>query len=285
MKRAGVEIFDREAARYDTWFESERGRALFESEVHCLRQVSAGLPRPWLEVGAGTGRFAQALGIDVGVDPARGALRYAAGRGVKVLPATGEALPFGDGEFGAVFVVVTLCFAGDPAALLREAARVTREEGGVVLGIVPSESPWGRFYRQRAAAGHTFYSAARFFTLAELKRLARSAGLRPERSASTIFQEPDRGRYEVESPREGGDGKAGFVAMLCRRAPSAEKVEPRGAGKEPLSEALEPLFCMKDSVEVDPNDPRCPNPSSQCRFREQCPVQDAIRNRRRQGHA
>ncbi len=211
-------MFDREAARYDGWFESEREQALFESEVHCLRHLSAGLPRPWLEVGVGTGRFAQALGINVGVDPAPGALRYAEKRGVKVLPALGQALPFGDGEFGAAFAIVTLCFAGDPAGLLREARRVVSEDGGVVLGIVPAESPWGRFYRQKAAAGHLFYSEAKFFTLAELKGLARGAGLRPERSASTLFQVPGRDSYQVEPPREGEDENAGFVAMLCLRA-------------------------------------------------------------------
>lgn len=284
VRKAGLAVFDREAARYDAWFASERGRALFASEVSCLRHLAGGLPRPWLEVGVGTGRFAQALGIEVGVDPAPGALRYAAGRGVRALPALGEALPFGDGECGAVFAIVTLCFAGDPAALLREARRVVAGEGGVVLGIVPAESPWGCFYRERAAAGHLFYSQARFFTLSELKQVARSAGLRPERSASTLFQAPGRSRYEVESPREGENERAGFVAMLCRRVRPAGRGEPHGAGKERGSEALEPLLCMKDNMEIDPNDPRCPYPSSQCQFRELCPVQDAIRNRRRRGH-
>ncbi len=265
-------VFDREAARYDAWFESERGRALFESEVHCLRQVSAGLPRPWLDVGVGTGRFAQALGIDMGVDPAPSALRYADKRDVKVLPSLGEALPFGDGEFGAVFIIVTLCFADDPAALLREARRVVSKEGSVVLGIVPAESSWGRFYRERAAVGHLFYSQARFFTLAELAQLARGAGLRPERSASTLFQEPGRSQYEVEPPREDEDGSAGFVAMLCRR-------EGEAAGK-----GTERLICMTDNVEVSGEDPHCQHPSSQCRFRELCLVTEAIRARERDEH-
>jgi hypothetical protein len=54
----------------------------FASEVLCLRELSAELPRPRLGVGAGTGGFAEVLGMDVGADPARSVLRYAKRRGV-----------------------------------------------------------------------------------------------------------------------------------------------------------------------------------------------------------
>ena len=86
---------------------------LFTSEVLCLRQLSADLPRPWIEVGVGTGRFAEALGMDIGVDPAFSVLQYAKRRGVQALRSLGQALPFEDREFGTVFVIVTLCFADD----------------------------------------------------------------------------------------------------------------------------------------------------------------------------
>ena len=224
--RPGIDVFEREAARYDAWFDSDRGRALFESEVLCLRRISAGLQRPWLEVGVGTGRFAEALGIDIGVDPAAEALRFAEVRGVRALPGVGEALPFRDEEFGAVFVIVTICFADDPAGVLREARRVVTEGGGVVLGIVPAESPWGGFYAEKGKSGHTFYSQARFFGLDEIEELAGSAGLQFERCLSTLCQSPRPGLFEVELPREGRHDEAGFAALLCRRGPG-----PGGANR------------------------------------------------------
>ena len=52
---SGIQIFEHEAARYDAWFDSERGKMLFASEVLCLQQLSGGLPRPWLEFGVGIG--------------------------------------------------------------------------------------------------------------------------------------------------------------------------------------------------------------------------------------
>lgn len=219
-------MFDREADRYDAWFESAHGRPLFASEVLCVQEASRGLARPWLEVGVGTGRFAEALGIGTGVDPAPVALGYAARRGVRTVAARGETLPFAEGQFGAVFVIVTLCFAAAPVRLLREAARVTGGSGGVVLGIVPAEGPWGQFYAAKGRAGHTFYSEARFFRLAELEHLAQTAGLSVERSVSTLFQGPGHGPYTLESPRAGAHGGSGFVAMLCR--PRARDAAPAG---------------------------------------------------------
>ena len=212
MAPPGIGVFQRHAARYDAWFESDRGRALFASEVRCLRRLSNGLPRPWLEVGVGTGRFAQALAVDVGADPALRALSLAAQRGVQVVAALGEALPFPDHAFGTVLVIVTICFADDPEGLLREARRVT-SEGGVVLGIVPAASSWGRFYAAKGRRGHLFYSRARFFSLEDLDDLARRAGLRLEGTASTLLQEPEGQSLRVEAPQSGIAPGAGFVAL------------------------------------------------------------------------
>lgn len=212
--RPGVAIFQHRAGHYDAWFGSARGQAIFESEVRCLRHMSQDLPRPWLEVGVGTGRFARALGIDVGVDPAARMLTYAAKRGVRVAEALGDALPFDDGSFGAVFIVVTVCFAQDPAGLLREARRVLRKGGGGVLGIVPAEGPWGKFYRAKAKRGHPFYSEARFFSPDELGRLAREAGLHLRGAACTLLQNPQDEVILVEPARDGLAEKAGFVSLL-----------------------------------------------------------------------
>ena len=151
------------------------------------------LPRPWLEVGVGTGRFAEALGVDIGVDPASGALQYAKRRGIRAVRALGHSLPFKADAFGAVFVIVTLCFADDAEGLLHEAVRVTRAEGGIVLGIIPAESPWGNFYAAKGRTGHLFYSKARFFTLEEVRNLARGVELHLERSVSTLFESPAQG--------------------------------------------------------------------------------------------
>jgi SAM-dependent methyltransferase len=214
----GIAVFGERATRYDRWFDSARGSPIFASEVRALGNLAADLDRPWLEVGVGTGRFAQALGIDVGVEPAPAAARLAAReRHVRTVRALGEAPPFGRRSFGTVFVIVTLCFAGRPTALLAEARRVAAA-GGVVVGIVPAESRWGAFYRAEGARGHPFYERARFFSLDELGGLAGAAGLTLVRGTSTLLQPPDRGRLEPEMPRAGVRPTAGFVSLHYRAA-------------------------------------------------------------------
>jgi len=170
----------------------------------------AGLPRPWAEIGAGSGRFAAALGVDVGLDPAAAPLALARSRGIRAVRGAGERLPFRPGVFGAVLIVVTVCFADDPAALLAEARRVTRSDGAVVLGEVFADSPWGRFYRRKAARGHPFYSAARFLTRDETLALLAPGGLRLQAARSTLYQ-PPTGTPVPEPPRDGESTAAGFV--------------------------------------------------------------------------
>ena len=48
--------FERLADRYDAWFETGKGRLVFQVEAKCLRDLLEEAPRPWLEVGVGTGR-------------------------------------------------------------------------------------------------------------------------------------------------------------------------------------------------------------------------------------
>ncbi len=185
-----------------------------------MRPLLEGAPHPWLEVGVGSGRFAAELGVEVGVDPARRALRFAAERSVTVVAARGEQLPFPSASFGAVLFVLTLCFVDDPLTALREAWRVLRPSGRVVLGVVPAEGPWGQHYRALAAHGHPYYRDARFLTRAELAALLTTASLRPTRTRSALFRPPTT-EIQVEPAREGDEQSAGFIALLA--APGAPR--------------------------------------------------------------
>jgi len=129
-----------------------------------------------LEVGVGTGRFAHPLGVPFGLDPSLPSLRLARGRVPYRVVGRGEMLPFRDGTFDVVLLVVSICFLDDPDAALAEIGRVLVEGGRLLVGYVPANSRIGREYSRKGAAGHRFYAHARFWTTGELEALARRRG-------------------------------------------------------------------------------------------------------------
>ena len=187
MVESKIRVFDSLASDYDAWFEEE-GRLIFASEVEALRQALSLLPKPWIEVGVGSGRFAQALGIDIGLDPSSKLLEMARNRGISVFLGRGEEMPFHDGVFGTAFFVVTLCFVDSPRRTLGEAARLLETGGKVVLGLVLKESPWGQFYQREKETGHRFYRYAMFYAYAEVDMLLKQTGFSIEKVISTLFR-------------------------------------------------------------------------------------------------
>jgi SAM-dependent methyltransferase len=43
--------------------------------------------------------------------------------------------------FGAVFIIGSLCFVDAPLKLLKEALRVSKDDGFITLGLILKESP------------------------------------------------------------------------------------------------------------------------------------------------
>ena len=82
--------FDTESARYDAWFDSPEGHPIFAQEMVCLRELIGTAEGRWLEVGVGTGRFAQGLGIRQGIDPSFAVLAHASRRGIRTQAGYGE---------------------------------------------------------------------------------------------------------------------------------------------------------------------------------------------------
>jgi demethylmenaquinone methyltransferase/2-methoxy-6-polyprenyl-1,4-benzoquinol methylase len=107
-----------------------------------VSQVEAGPGDRVLDVATGTGLVARELvrthgcsvvGVDVSAEMLAEARRRVDGA-VELLEARAESLPFGDREFDALTFTYLLRYVDDPAATLRELARVVRP-GGTVVGL------------------------------------------------------------------------------------------------------------------------------------------------------
>ncbi|MCE4604844.1 MAG: class I SAM-dependent methyltransferase [Aeropyrum sp.] len=203
-------IFDALWARYDEWY--ERHRAIAESEARLVAHLLSDAPQPLIEVGVGTGYFAQKIGASAGLDPSINMLRVARKRGIPLLVAgVGERQPFRSSVFGSALIVVTLCFADSPEKLLKETYRVLRRGGVLVSCIVPADSSWGRYYANLGAKGHAFYSRARFLSRSEHEDLIARAGFLIEATMGVLRWKP----WESEAVDEPGpaEGDVGFVCV------------------------------------------------------------------------
>jgi SAM-dependent methyltransferase len=205
--------FDSLADQYDSWYDT-KGRLAFEIELAALRPLLPDCPKPWLEVGVGTGRFAQALGIPLGIDPSEALLQKARQRGIEVLWGEGEELVFRAGSFGTVFLLTTWEFLTDPAKVLHECFRVLAPGGKLVNAYLDRDGRWGASYVAKARAGHPLFRQAHFDTYDDVKRLTEQAGFEVTQAVSTLLQGPGETTV-VEQPQPGFVKGASFVVIVA----------------------------------------------------------------------
>ena len=211
MSRTGP--FDAHFNAYEEWF--SRNPYVYRSELKALAHF---IPAEGegLEIGVGSGRFAEPLGIRVGVEPSREMRRLARCRGIRVFNAVAEKLPFPEGRFNFALMVTTICFVDDIEKSFREARRVLSNHGSFIIGFVDRDSTLGRIYEQRKEQ-NLFYRDATFYGCAEVISLLQRSGFEPPQVIQTVF-----GRLEeIHNVQDfcAGYGEGGFVVIRAAKSP------------------------------------------------------------------
>lgn len=205
--------FNTYAAEYDNWFDTTAGKKLFQLELECLKQAVRTENQRWLEVGVGSGRFAAALGIGTGADPAPAMMKLASEKGIDTILAPAEVLPFDDASFDGILMACTICFVRNPKQALAECHRTLRDGGSLVVGFIPAESRWGKYHAMRGREGHRFYSGARFYTSMELRHLGESSGLTWKNEYSCLLPPPAVGQPASEPAQQMECSDTGFIVL------------------------------------------------------------------------
>lgn len=209
--RQAAHIFQERADEYDSWYE---GSLLFETELAALRRIASPLPEPRLEIGAGPGRFAEQLGVTVGIDPAPAALHRGRKRGIIGIGAIGEQLPFKLETAGTIFLLFTLCFLSDPKQVLAECWRVLKSDGRLVIGQVPAYSHLGQQLEEKKKKGNPYYKHARFYTIEDTLKMLKQTGFSLLESHSTLM-EPPGSTERLEVAQQGINEQGGFCVLVA----------------------------------------------------------------------
>ncbi len=202
-------IFNRYYKRYDAWY--DRNRYAYLSELRAIRRL---LPRKGegLEIGVGTGRFAGPLKIKFGIDPSKNMIKIAKKKGIDARFGFGEKLPYKNNTFDYVAIIITICFVKDPQRVLREANRVLKNNGRVIIGIIDKDSFLGKFYQRKKSI---FYKYAHFFRVKELIGLLKVVGFGNFICYQILFKYPYQ-LDSIEKPQK-GFGKGAFVVLGAQK--------------------------------------------------------------------
>ncbi len=167
------------AAKYDQWYLNPEGQYADAQEKELfLRLVQPQREQSLLDIGCGTGHnleFFMELGLDVtGIDCSEPMLQIAArklGAKARLYPGQANELRLADNSFDIVTLVNVLEFLSDPAGVLKEAVRVSREK--VYIGVLNKASIMGVVRRIEGRFRKSIYNQARFYTIWEIEGMIR----------------------------------------------------------------------------------------------------------------
>lgn len=202
-------IFEKNVEEYDKWYEDYS--EVYQSELAAIKEQLLKLPENirGIEVGLGTGRFAQPLGIKEGVEPSEAMAEKAIKRGIEIIDGIAEKLPYGDMQFDFV-LFVTICHLDNIKYALAEAYRVLKPKGSIVIGFLDKDQSVAKQYLEKRHRS-TFYANASFYTVDRVKSLLKESKFKELEFNQTLFDDLDK-INKTQMPKQ-GFGEGSFVVV------------------------------------------------------------------------
>ena len=143
-----ISPFENYPDEYDNWFVINKHA--FQSELNAIKKVMPSRGKG-IEIGVGSGIFAEPLGITEGIEPSRVMREKAKQRNINAIDAVAENLPYPDSSMDFALMVTTICFVDDIYRSFNEAYRVLKNAGNLIIGFVDKNSPIGKLYLEHPA--------------------------------------------------------------------------------------------------------------------------------------
>jgi ubiquinone/menaquinone biosynthesis C-methylase UbiE len=202
QNRKGTIPFDNNCNEYDLWF--DQNTTLYESELAALKALMPQFSNA-IEIGIGTGRFALPFSIKLGVEPSENMAKIAIEKGITVIKAFAEQLPFHDKTFDLVLINTALCFVENVDKSLSEVHRILKQNGILLIGMIDKNSPIGKQYEQ-GKENDKFFSYANFLSAEQLIGKLKHQGFNSFEFSQTIFPNQVESN-QIQLPKSGfGEG-------------------------------------------------------------------------------
>ena len=109
-------------------------------------------------------------------------------------------------------MVDVLCFVDDAETALKEARRIIRPGGCLLLAMIDRESELGKEYSSRKGDDE-FYRDAKLFSTSEAIELLRTSGFADLAFSQSLFTRPTG---KPEEPKE-GHGEGSFIVIRAQK--------------------------------------------------------------------
>ena len=211
--------FDKYSDEYDRWFVVNK--YAFQSELKAIKSVMPDSGKG-VEIGVGSGIFAEPLGITEGIEPSQAMRDKAKKKNINTLDGVAENLPYSDNSFDFALMVTTICFVDDVVKSFHEAHRILSDNGRLIIGFVDKNSPLGQVYQQYKEDS-IFYKNALFYGTEDVFKILKNTGFEIESTWQTVFGNPE----EIDRVQEtlSGYGKGNFVVVKARKKQNPENTD------------------------------------------------------------
>ena len=206
-------LFSDHIKEYEAWF--KKYPFVFKSEVAAIKKL---LPKVkslrGLEIGPATGRFSKALGIKEGIEPSEKMRELAKRKGIFVVNALAEDLPYKSLQFDFVLMNFCISYFENLSQAFKEALRVLKKGGCLIVGFIDKDSKIGGYYQDKKSSG-IFYKDAQFYSVNKIEKELKKAGFTDLQFAQTLFHDLNKIKtIEMSLP---GYGKGSFVIIKANK--------------------------------------------------------------------
>ena len=202
-----IDVFEKYFDQYDNWF-FKHAKA-YQSELKALQQAK--IPGMSIEIGVGTGKFAEPLGITYGVEPSENMYKIAQKLNINIIKGQAEYLPIKSNVFDWAIMITTICFVEAPFKSIKEMYRILKCGGKSSIGIIDKDSYLGGKYQLNKDKS-VFYRDATFFSSKEIITLLKKAKFKHINALQTLFGDENDIESNIQLP-EYDFGKESFVVI------------------------------------------------------------------------